>query len=61
MIAFACGFGIARLAFEGPFERHAIIGFGAAFGNSVLLGVPVVLTALRRRSEPAAVPAARVP
>jgi malonate transporter and related proteins len=46
VVAFGLGFGIARLAFEGPFERHAIIGFGAAFGNSVLLGVPVVLTAL---------------
>ena len=46
VIAFACGFAIARAAFDGPFERHAIIGFGAAFGNSVLLGVPVVLTAL---------------
>ena len=46
VIAFGLGFAIARAAFEGPFERHAIIGFGAAFGNSVLLGVPVVLTAL---------------
>jgi malonate transporter and related proteins len=46
VIAFGLGFGIARAAFDGPFERHAIIGFGAAFGNSVLLGVPVVLTAL---------------
>jgi hypothetical protein len=45
-LAFALGFGTARAAFDGPFERHAIIGFGAAFGNSVLLGVPVVLTAL---------------
>jgi malonate transporter and related proteins len=45
-LAFGLGFVIARAAFEGPFERHAIIGFGAAFGNSVLLGIPVVLTAL---------------
>ena len=45
-LAFGLGFGTARAAFAGPFERHAIIGFGAAFGNSVLLGVPVVLTAL---------------
>ena len=45
-LAFALGFGVARAAFAGPFERHAMIGCGAAFGNSVLLGVPVVLTAL---------------
>jgi malonate transporter and related proteins len=45
-IAFGLGFLIARAEFEGPFERHAIIGFGAAFGNSVLLGIPVVLTGL---------------
>ena len=45
-LAFGLGFLIARAAFEGPFERHAIIGFGAAFGNSVLLGIPVVLTGL---------------
>jgi malonate transporter and related proteins len=45
-IAFALGFAMARVAFGGPFERQAIIGFGAAFGNSVLLGVPVVLTGL---------------
>ena len=45
-LAFALGFGVARWAFGGPFERQAIIGFGAAFGNSVLLGVPVVLTGL---------------
>ncbi|HEX6268340.1 MAG TPA: AEC family transporter [Burkholderiales bacterium] len=45
-IAFGLGFTVARTTFEGPFERHAIIGFGAAFGNSVLLGVPVVLTGL---------------
>jgi malonate transporter len=46
VIAFGLGFAIARAAFGGSFERQAIIGFGAAFGNSVLLGVPVVLTGL---------------
>ena len=45
-VAFALGMAIARTAFGGPFERQAIIGFGCAFGNSVLLGVPVVLTGL---------------
>jgi malonate transporter and related proteins len=45
-LAFALGMAIARTAFGGPFERQAIIGFGCAFGNSVLLGIPVVLTGL---------------
>jgi predicted permease len=43
-IVFATGTAIARLAFRGPFARQAIIGFGSAFGNSVLLGIPLVLT-----------------
>jgi malonate transporter and related proteins len=45
-VAFGLGFVIARVAFGDSFERQAIIRFGAAFGNSVLLGVPVVLTGL---------------
>ena len=45
-VAFGLGMAIARTAFGGPFERQAIIGFGCAFGNSVLLGIPVVLTGL---------------
>jgi predicted permease len=44
-IVFAIGMTVARLAFGGSFERQAIIGFGSAFGNSVLLGIPLVLTA----------------
>jgi malonate transporter len=43
-IVFAVGMAIARPAFGGSFERQAIIGFGSAFGNSVLLGIPLVLT-----------------
>jgi malonate transporter and related proteins len=43
-IVFTIGMATARWAFGGAFERQAIIGFGAAFGNSVLLGIPVVLT-----------------
>ncbi len=43
-LVFAIGMATARLAFGGPFERQAIIGFGSAFGNSVLLGIPLVLT-----------------
>jgi malonate transporter len=45
-VAFGLGLATARIAFGGPFERQAIIGFGGAFGNSVLLGIPVVLTGL---------------
>jgi predicted permease len=42
--SFVLGTMIARLAFGGPFERQAIVGFGCTFGNTVLLGIPVVLT-----------------
>ena len=45
-IVFGIGMAVARLAFGGSFERQAIIGFGSAFGNSVLLGIPLVLTSL---------------
>jgi malonate transporter and related proteins len=44
-IVFGIGMTAARLGFRGSFERQAIIGFGSAFGNSVLLGIPLVLTA----------------
>ena len=43
-VVFVVGTAIARAWFGGPFERQAIIGFGGAFGNSVLLGIPLVLT-----------------
>jgi hypothetical protein len=43
-VVFGIGMTTARLAFGGSFERQAIIGFGGAFGNSVLLGIPLVLT-----------------
>jgi hypothetical protein len=43
-IVFGIGMAAARLGFRGSFERQAIIGFGSAFGNSVLLGIPLVLT-----------------
>ncbi len=42
---FAAGMVAARMAFRGAYERQAITGFGCAFGNSVLLGIPLVLTA----------------
>jgi len=43
-IVFAIGMTIARLVFGGSFARQVIIGFSAAFGNTVLLGIPLVLT-----------------
>jgi malonate transporter len=43
---FAAGMVGARVLFGGPFERQAITGFGSAFGNTVLLGIPLVLTSL---------------
>jgi predicted permease len=43
-VVFGIGMTTARLAFGGSFERQALIGFGSAFGNSVLLGIPLVLT-----------------
>jgi malonate transporter len=46
VVAFGLGLAITRVAFGGSFERQAIVGFGCAFGNSVLLGIPVVLTGL---------------
>ncbi len=31
---------------RGPLERRTILGFGAAYSNTVLLGVPLIVTAL---------------
>jgi len=43
-IVFAIGMTVARMVFGGSFARQVIIGFSAAFGNTVLLGIPLVLT-----------------
>jgi malonate transporter and related proteins len=50
-VVFGAGMTIARLCFRGSFERQAIIGFGSAFGNSLLLGVPLVLTTFGERAS----------
>ena len=42
---FATGMGLAAAWSGSSFERSAITGFGAGFGNTVLLGIPLVLTA----------------
>ena len=43
-LVFAIGMTVARAAFGGSLARQVIIGFSAAFGNTVLLGIPLVLT-----------------
>ncbi len=50
-VVFAAGMASARLLFGGSFERQAIIGFGCGFGNSVLLGIPLVLTSFGDRAS----------
>jgi malonate transporter and related proteins len=50
-MVFGTGMTIARLAFGGSLERQAIIGFGGAFGNSVLLGIPLVLTSFGEQAS----------
>jgi malonate transporter len=50
-VVFGIGMTTARLAFGGSFERQAIIGFGGAFGNSVLLGIPLVLTSFGEQAS----------
>jgi len=41
----ALGIATARLAFDRPMDQGAIFGMGAAFSNTVMVGIPVVLTA----------------
>jgi malonate transporter len=48
---FAAGMAGARVLFGGPLERQAITGFGAAFGNTVLLGIPLVLATFGERAS----------
>ncbi|MCG6955958.1 MAG: AEC family transporter, partial [Gemmatimonadetes bacterium] len=41
----ALGIATARLVFDRPLDEGAIFGMGAAFSNTVMVGVPVILTA----------------
>lgn len=50
-VVFGIGMTAARLAFGGSSERLAIIGFGSAFSNSVLLGIPLVLTSFGEQAS----------
>jgi malonate transporter and related proteins len=43
-VVFAAGMALASLWFGGSFERRVMTAFGAAYGNTVLLGIPLVLT-----------------
>jgi malonate transporter and related proteins len=52
-LVWALAMAIGRLILEVPADQSAIHGFGAGFGNTVLLGIPLVLTAF---GEPATVP-----
>lgn len=50
---FLLGFGLARWAFGRTYGGQVITGFGFAFGNTVLLGLPLILTTF---GEEAALP-----
>lgn len=45
LVMFALGMALSRRLFRAPLEAQAIIGFGGAYGNVVLLATPLVLTA----------------
>lgn len=46
LVIYATGVGLGRLGFGRPLEDQAIFGMAAAFSNAVLMGIPIVLTAL---------------
>lgn len=43
---YGVGMALARWVYHRPLEEQAIFGMGAGFSNTVLLGIPIVLTAL---------------
>jgi malonate transporter len=45
-IAYALGIGVGRFGFARTLDEQAIFGMGAGFSNVVLMGIPIVLTAL---------------
>ncbi len=42
---YAAGMAVARLRFDRPLNEQAIFGLGAGFSNTVLLGIPLMVTA----------------
>lgn len=49
-MVYLLGFGLARFAFKRTFGGQVITGFGFAFGNTVLLGLPLILTTFGERA-----------
>ncbi|MEQ8965957.1 MAG: AEC family transporter [Azospirillaceae bacterium] len=47
---FAAAMGLGRVLFAGGLDRLAVLGLGAGFSNTVLLGIPIVLTAFGERA-----------
>jgi predicted permease len=45
-VVFALGAGAARLGFARRGDEAVLIGFGAAYANTVMIGIPVVLTVI---------------
>ena len=45
LLVFATGMAASRLLFAAKLEEQAIMGFGGSYGNVVLMGTPLVLTA----------------
>lgn len=46
LITFVLAFGVSRLLFRTTFAERALFGMGAIFSNTVLLGIPLIFTAL---------------
>ncbi|HSG48642.1 MAG TPA: AEC family transporter [Longimicrobiales bacterium] len=46
LTAYAAGMALARWGYGRPLQEQAIWGMGAGFSNTVLLGIPIVLTGL---------------
>jgi predicted permease len=46
LTVYATGMALARWGYHRPLEDQAIWGMGAGFSNTVLLGIPIVLTGL---------------
>lgn len=46
LAVYGVGMGLARWTFHRPLDHQAIFGMAAGFSNTVLLGIPIVLTAL---------------
>ena len=47
----ALGIVVARFGFRRPLDEQAIFGMGAGFSNTVLLGIPLLLTAFGPEAE----------